>query len=378
MNDYKKKIGIIFLIVVIICLVCIIALYSLNKKNSTLQTEEKVEGENEKVEYTSEKLKDPVKFFSIQACIQENSNQDFTAVDMNILEGDRIFSYSVQGTMKANRIDYFIVRVDTENMTFIIEQQDYHYDNLNQINLETNIQEIKDNGKNTFKYITISEEEICRMYFKHFTELELKDTQKAYSFLDNDYKEERFPTFNEYQEYVQECKDRIENSVLAKYSVDYNKDDIQYVLVDNYNNSYLVKATSVMNYTIKLDNYTIKVENFKDSYTKLEDKEKVQSNVYMFLQMINTKDYKHAYALLDDTFKNNNFNTLQKFKEYVQNSFFPYNLSIFEATCKEEGNYYIYETTIRESSSSVAETKKLTVIMKLEKETDFVMSFSIE
>ena len=150
------------------------------------------------------------------------------------------------------------------------------------------------------------------------------------------------------------------------------------MLVDNNNNSYTIKAEAVLDYKIMLDNYTIKVENYEENYQKLGNEKKVQANTYIFLQMINSKDYRHAYELLDETFKQNNFGTIEEFKEYVKNNFFAHNLNTMEAKIQEQGNYYSYETTLKENSSSIAESKKLTVIMQLQEGTDFVMSFSIE
>lgn len=378
MTNLKKKIGIILIIAIIICCICMVGLYILNKNSSEVNGESDFVEGDEKVEYVSEKLRDPTKFFSVEACIQNNINKRFNASDMNILEGERIFSYSVSGTIENNQKVYFIVRVDIENMTFLIEELDNRYDNIDKINLGTEIQEIKDNGKNTFEYTTVSNEKMCRIYLEQFSKLQIENTEKAYSLLNKEYKEERFPTLMEYQEYVKEYQEVIEDSILSKYSVDYYEDYTQYILVDLYNNSYTIDATGVMKYTIKLDNYTIKIDDYAKNYNKLADKDKVQSNVHIFLQMINTKDYKHAYELLDNTFKNNNFATLEQFKEYVKNNFFYYNLNASDIDIKQEGNYYIYQTTLKENSSSAAESKILTVIMKLEKETDFVMSFSIE
>ena len=152
----------------------------------------------------------------------------------------------------------------------------------------------------------------------------------------------------------------------------------EYILVDNYGTSYTVRETSIMNYTIMLDNYTIKVDTYEEDYNKLSDENKVQSNVYIFLQMLNTKDYEHAYELLDNTFKNNNFDTLDKFEEYINQNFFNFNHNSTDVDITQEGEYYIYESTIRNNGGSAAESKKLTVIMQLLNSTDFVMSFSIE
>lgn len=377
MGSLKKEIGIIITIVIIICLICVMALYILNKNNVDVNAYDNVVEGDEEVEYTAKKLRDPTKFFSVESCIQGNVDKNFIAKDMNLLDEERIFSYSVYGTIGTEKV-YFIVRVDMENMTFLLERLDSNYDSVDKINLKTKIQQIEYDGKNSFEYTTVSDEDMCRIYLKHFAELELEDAETAYSLLNKEYKEERFPSLDDYKEYVKEYKEIIENGMLAKYSVNYYENYTEYVLVDTYNNSYILEATSVMNYTIKLDNYTVKMDGYDDKYAKLSDEDKVQSNVYIFLQMINTKDYKHAYNLLDDTYKNNNFNTLEKFEKYVKNNFFYYNLNSSNISINKEGNYYIYETTLKDNSSSAAEKKILTVIMKLQEGTDFVMSFSIE
>ena len=95
--------------------------------------------------------------------------------------------------------------------------------------------------------------------------------------------------------------------------------------------------------------------------------------------MINTKDYSHAYELLDGTFRNNNFDTLDKFKEYVNENFFDYNLNTTgNIDIDNEGSTYIYTTKIKSGVGSAAESKNLTIIMQLREGTDFVMSFSLE
>ena len=220
---------------------------------------------------------------------------------------------------------------------------------------------------------------MCRKYLEDFRQKELNNPEEAYSMLDEDYRNERFPTFEEFQEYVNSCRYMIQYSSLSKYDVEIKDNYTEYILVDNYNNSYTIRTTGIWDYTILLDNYTIKVDTYEEEYNKLSIEQKIQANVYIFLQMINTKDYRHAYELLDETFKNNNFDTLDKFKEYVNENFFDYNLNTTSnVDISNEGNTYIYETVIRSGAGSAAETKNLTVIMQLKEGTDFVMSFSLE
>lgn len=381
MKNTKKLIIVMIIIIFIICIISTILVY-LSKKDSEKEITRKIEqgiGDPIEVEYLSEQLNDPTKFFSVENCIKNNLDESFVAEDMNILNEDRIASYAVKG--KINEDDeniYVIVRVDNENMTYSIERIN-NVNDLNQIDLSTDITEINDNGNNTFEYMTISSEDMCRKYLEDFMQKELTNAEEAYSLIDEEYKSIRFPTFEEYQEYIDEYEEVLQNAILSKYSVNMKDDYTEYILVDNYNTSYTVKARGIWDYTIRLDNYTIKIDTYEENYKKLSEEQKVQTNVNIFLQMINTKDYSHAYTLLDERFKNNNFDTLDKFKEYVNNNFFNYNINTTsDISINKEGNNYIYETTIRSGAGSAAETKKLTIIMQLQEGTNFKMSFNAE
>lgn len=382
MNNTKKLL-IIIGIVIVICIICIIAMLILNKNNSNdnINTENLTDAERgpEYVNYVAERLNDPTKFFSVEKYIKDNFDENFVADDMNILNEEIITSYAVQGRVGDSQENvYFIFRVDNNNNTFSIEKVS-NVSSLSEINLETDITSIENTGNNEFEYTTISSEEMCRIYLSDFVQKELNNPEEAYSMIDEIYKAERFPTYEDYQEYLNAYRNVLENSVLSKYSVEIKDTYTEYILVDNYNTSYTLRATGVKDYKILLDNYTIKVDTYEEEYSKLQDQDKVQANVYTFLQMINTKDYKHAYEVLDDTFKQNNFDTLDKFKEYVDTNFFSYNLNTTaNVDINNEGSTYIYKTKIKSDVGRAAEEKNLTVIMQLKEGTDFVMSFSFE
>ena len=386
MDKSKKIILIITIIIVIIAAACIIAIIILNQKEEnegTIKVNEdgSVEFFEEGdlgIKFEQQELRDPTEFFSVESAIQKYIDPNFKAIRMNELSGERVTSYSVYGQIEENDI-FFIVRVDVYNLTCEIERLNTEqYNDLSQIVLEDNQTEISSNGDNTFEYTRVSNEDMCSKYLRGFLEMELNDTQKAYSLLDEEYRNERFLRFEDYEEYVNLCKEMIQNSALSSYKVDVLDDYTQYIFTDNYNNYYTVKTKGVAEYTICLDSYTIKSDNYKEEYNKLSDENKVNSNVYTFLQMINTKDFSHAYGLLDETFKNNNFNNLDSFKEYVNTNFFNINFNVEEtAEINNENGIYTYETTIRSGAGSAAQSKHLTVIMQLREETDFVMSFSI-
>ena len=389
MSKNKKLIIAIAIILVVIAIVTITIILINNKKEGTIYrnsdgTVEVLPEPEMDIEYAKKELREPTEFFSVEKCIQDNVG-GFSAEKMNYLQGQRIMTYSVYGRINSEDNTetlekYYIVRVDLENMTYELEEMDDSvYENIDQIKLEDDETEIPNNGNNTFEYEAVSDEEMCRKYLEDFRQKELNNPEEAYSMLDEEYRNERFPTFEDYQEYLNNCREMIQYSVLSQYDVEIYEDYTEYILVDNYNNSYTIRTTGIWEYTILLDNYTIKVDTYEEDYSKLTQSEKVQANVYIFLQMINTKDYSHAYELLDETFRNNNFDTLDKFKEYVNANFFDYNLNTTSnVDINNEGSTYIYETKIRSGVGSAAETKNLTVIMQLKEGTDFVMSFSLE
>ena len=384
MDKTKKIIIIIAIVMLTIAIGIIITIVVLNnKKEGTIYkkgdgTVEVLPEPEMDLEYEQKELREPTEFFSVEKCIQDNVD-GFSAEKMNYLQGQRIMTYSVYGKINSEE-KYYKVRVDMENMTYELEEiSDDIYENLSQIKLEDDETEIPNKGDNSFEYEAVSNVDMCRKYLEDFKQKELNNPEEAYSMLDEDYRNERFPTFEEFQEYVNSCRDMIQYSSLSKYDVEIKDNYTEYILVDNYNNSYTIRTTGIWDYTILLDNYTIKVDTYEEEYKKSSIDQKIQANVYIFLQMINTKDYSHAYELLDETFRNNNFDTLDKFKEYVNANFFDYNLNTTSnVDINNEGSTYIYETKIRSGAGSAAETKNLTVIMQLKEGTDFVMSFSLE
>ena len=386
MKDSKKMIIICIIVVLIICVICGVLLYlSNNKDNGNANEVQQLTDENGSpigdtvdVEYSNERLNDPTRFFSVEKYIQDNYNENFVAEDMNVLYSERITSYAVQGRIGDNSENkvYFIFRVDPQNSTYSMEEQD-NVNSLDSIDLRTDITEINNTGNNTFEYTTVNSEQMCRIYLNDYKDKELNNPEEAYSMLDDEYKKIRFPTYEDFQEYLNEYRNIIQNSVLTSYYSEIKDDYTEYILVDNYNNSYTVRSTGIWDYKIMLDNYTIKVDTYEKEYSNLDDEAKVQANIHIFLQMINTKDYTHAYEKLADGFKSNYFNTLESFEDYMKNNWFSYNI-LADIDISEEANSYVCNVTLRDGAGSAANQTNKTIIMQLREGTDYVMSFTVE
>lgn len=382
---YKKIIVMLIIVLIIICAIVLVLIKILEKKDDENKEELGYVPENTellKKEYKIEKLRNLTDFFSVETCIQNNIDSTFEAKDMNVLESERIYSYSVYGKVKNTETGetadkYYIVRVDTVALAFELQElNSEEYNNVDEIDLTTDIKEITQTENNKFEYTRISNEKACRIYLQMYTELLLSDPETAYGMLEEQYKQERFSSYENFLEYIEENKTYFENAVLSEYSVNYSEEYTEFMIVDTYNNNYLVRAKSVMDYTIQLDSYTIKDEEYQEEYSKLSDLEKASINIDIFIRMLNTKDYSHAYEVLSDGFKSNYFPTEEQFKNYVKENFFDYNIATINRNTNE-GEIYIYDVNLRSGAGSAAETLEKTFNVLLEEGTDFKISFNV-
>lgn len=309
--------------------------------------------------------------------------------NMYVVENSHnVSTYFVSG-MYVNTIEskkeefYFVVSLDMLNNTFCIYPQEYcekyGYDKIQLGDtLDIPIESIENKNYNTFEYkVLIDDSEIAKEYFENYKYTILYNTEYAYDILDKEYKEKRFSGIDSFRRYIEDNREKIEKAVLSEYSVNNEESSTKYALHDTYNNYFIIKANSIMNFTIKLDSYTIPESDFNTEYSKLKDAEKASANIGIFIQMINTKDYNHAYEKLSDGFKANYFNTLEEFESYIESNFYyvnDYTINNYE----NEGNIYIYYIDLKDYNSTNDETTiDKTFNIRLGEGTDFEISFNV-
>lgn len=285
-----------------------------------------------------------------------------------------IYNYTIE------QEEVIMLVTDSKNYTYKILESDYvknnNYDKL-QVGdvIYYQCDSISDNQLNKFKYTTISNEQLATDYFGNYKWKVLNDEEEAYNSLQEDYRNARFKSFDDYKNYIEKNRDEIQGSTLEKYLVNTYDDYTEYVCIDQYDNLYIFKATAVMQYTLKLDTYTIPTEKFKTEYDNSDEQTKVGMNIEKIITAINNEDYNYVYSKLDETFRNNNFTEFNKFEEFLQNNFYESNEVSYKEFEKLRG-VYTYTMEITNANNS-EETNKITIIMKLQEDTDFIISFGI-
>lgn len=241
----------------------------------------------------------------------------------------------------------------------------------------TTIQEpVKSNEINAWSNTEISEEEIAKTYFNTYIEDALYSPERAYNVLNNEYRQKRFGSLVEFEKYIESIREELQEANLYSYMINEEDGVVQIVCRDQNENLYIFNQTAVLDYTVTLDTYTLPQEKFETEYTSANEREKVMLNIDKFFQMINAKDYRTAYSVLSEGFKQNNFPTEDSFKQYMESRVYRYN-DITYGTFSNEISGIYQGTIIITNRENEQQTQNFSIIMQLNEGTDFELAFEI-
>lgn len=275
-----------------------------------------------------------------------------------------------------------IVKLDRLNKTFKILMQDYLEEKCPEIVIgsESPIaigEEIENVGDNIFESQIISDERYATDLFNYYQKNILYNRSRAYELLNSEYKTQKFNSEDAFENYIQENLTKFAIAKIEKYEKTTNDDYTQYVCMDQNGRYYIFRENNIMDYTVILDTYTIDLPEFVEEYENASDEDKVLMNIQRFFDAIEDKDYDYAYDKLDETFKANNFATLESFEKYVRENFFEEN-TLSAGKAEKQGDVYLYNVTIDDGTGKSSNSKTTSFVMRLGEETDFVMSFGVE
>lgn len=305
-----------------------------------------------------------------------NNYVKFAGTDYKVVSGQRIDTYAIVGKLYENMKEIssngFIVRLDKENLAFSIEP--VQVDNIDEIQITTNEIPIEANNFNTFTYENLSEDELVTKYFADYKRQVIGNANAAFEMLDTEYREKKFEDVTEFGKYISDRN--IQTAFLESYQINNYDEYTQYVCLDQYNNYYIFNVSNVMNYKVLLDIYTLDLPEFIERYNRANNGERAGLNLQRAFDAINNKDYEYVYNKLDDTFKENNFPTLNEFEEYITENFYNSN-NVTYSNYKSSGGLHMYDATIVDAENEKSSPITKTFIIKLLDGTDFTMSFNV-
>lgn len=311
--------------------------------------------------------------------LKEYSNESIEINEMYMIEKTaNINLFYVFATTTNSKEEFNImVKTDSINETFSIFPSEYMekhgYNDINNV-VEIDTNNLEKSTYNTFRYVNISNEYIVNQYFKKYKEKALSNPTLAYNLLEEEYRNARFGSLEEFTKYIEENKETLVKASVEKYKMDLTNEYKQYVALDQNDNYYIFREKAIMEYRVILDTYTIDLPEFLEKYNKANEQEKVALNINKFIEAINAKDYKYAYSKLSEGFKNNYFKTQESFEKYIKANFYTINQIQFN-NFSNQANIYTYTTIITDKATK--QQKQKNFVVKLNEGTNFEMSFEI-
>lgn len=386
-NDFIKGVRLLLILIMIIIIIIISILFLVSKgKNKTANVNMSTNNNDSEENNTDEILKvtDNEKFFTVAGCISESigDNYYFVPLKMNWKEGTDLDLYSVYGIVMDKNYEncqyvYYVVKLDSFNKIYSVKLLDGKYDDLDDIEIVDDKEKLEPNNK--FSYLSVNDEYIIRTYMDYYKKIALSNPELFYNnYLDEDYKNKKFADINSFKEYINNNRNNIINLNATKYSIDNLSEYKQYTIEDNNNNYYIIKEKGIMDFSMLLDNYTINSEEFNEKYNSSSDKIKITTNVDKLFKMLNNKEYKDIYDnYLNSEFKNNYFSNYTDFEKFINERFFDYNY-VGNITSENKGTFYLVNVNYKDGLSSAGELRNINLIMKLNDNADFEISFEME
>ena len=277
---------------------------------------------------------------------------------------------------------YLKIYLDFQNQTFQIEQ-------VNQTDYETALEQgiqetdrenntIEKNQYNQFQEaLNVVEEDILSLYYEKYVYISINNPQESFEMLDEEYRLEKFN--NDIQTYVDYLNLNIEDmrsDSVTSYTEQEENGYTKYEVQTTNGKTFIIKEFDFMQYSILLDNYTVQSEEIVEEYNNLSSNSKVARNIRNIFTMLDNQDYEQVYSHLDNTFKQNNFPTIEQFEEYARNTFFETNY-LGEMRAIQLSNIFVITLPYKERASAAAEERQKIFFMQLLDGTDFVMSFEV-
>ena len=385
-KKYKNIIISLLLVLIIISVVIILIILNV-KDNNVDENNNNMENngeefssyqEDKSIEY-SEKDTSKTTLNILLKCINKQDKDYVFINEVYVQRNDSIYVYAIYGKQNNNPV-YYVASLDYDNYTYNInEVTSQECDNIKtgKINDYIKVTSIEKKDDNSFELDVMTDVQIANFYYDIIKNLLNSEPEVLYDILNNEYKQKRFTTLDNYLKYINDNKKKYANMEISKYAKYKYNGYTQYVCLDKNGDYYIINDNiDTGEYEILLDTYTVDQPEFIKKYESATDDKKAGYDINKFITALNAKDYNYAYNCLATGFKQNKFPTLDKFEKYVKNYFYENN-KVQYTNGRKEGNYYIYTLNITDANNSENSIQK-DFIVNLKDNREFEMSFDAE
>ena len=233
---------------------------------------------------------------------------------------------------------------------------------------------IEENILNKVSFDGGTDNEIVQNLYLRFIYSCLNDINEAYDLLDENYKNQRFTTLNEFTTYIRSIKVDSESNI--NYQFNRNFYMTEYRATDSLGNVFVFYYDNNTDYTVALDGYTEITNMQREKYKELDEDDKAKENLSYFIQAINTFDYQTAYSKLMETTKREFYPNQASFEQFIAQNLFTHNVLHISELSDNNENMYQFNIELH-NQDNLNEKVKLNIIVKLIENDDYEIAFSI-
>lgn len=112
---------------------------------------------------------------------------------------------------------------------------------------------------NEVVYMSVDEEAMARKYLGEFVNLVVFDRDAAYALIDDEYKEAKLPTIEDFNKKIDSINStNFRKAKVTSYTVKKASNYKLFYVIDGSDNIFVFKENSIMNYSVYLDSFTVK------------------------------------------------------------------------------------------------------------------------
>lgn len=121
--------------------------------------------------------------------------------------------------------------------------------------------QLKHYEENEYIPVSISYDQMARIYLQDYVYKLIYKREDAYNYLDEEYRKVKFPTFDDFNSYVDTIMSKkLQEMVVSKYSIDEGSDYRDFNVYDSGDNYFVFREKGVMQYTVCFDRYTVNMK----------------------------------------------------------------------------------------------------------------------
>ncbi|MDO4341350.1 MAG: hypothetical protein Q4C44_01225 [bacterium] len=112
---------------------------------------------------------------------------------------------------------------------------------------------------NEVVYMSVDDEAMARKYLGEFVNLVIFDREAAYALIDDEYKEAKLPTIEDFNKKIDSINStNFRKAKVTSYTVKKASNYKLFYVIDGSDNIFVFKENSIMNYSVYLDSFTVK------------------------------------------------------------------------------------------------------------------------